>query len=279
MILRKISLLVVTHANIIASEVKWEYLLQKLDKSFENNALFGIWKEPSIFPFSNALIDETQKLNILKTIELLDKTRINQINISHIYNGNVHKELGELFDFELQTIADDFFVKFNQLPISDNIQIGQAQDYLNNLKNLILAQTKTSKVIELFEPLSGNVYQEKLQALVNTINQFISHKTELLRNKKQDIEEARLKDIINKKEIFIVELTQSLTTEQERMSETSRQLEELQLKGIENTQQINSLQQNITTKTQEVNDRDLVIQQLKNEVEGLKNSRLTAKLI
>ena len=186
--LSKMSMLVVTHANKVAREFKWEYLQQKLDGSFINNSLFGIWKESDIFPFGNGVIDGKQKLDILEKINLLDKIPVSRIDISHIYNGNVQKKLGDLFTFELKDIVDINFNKFNQLPTDDIIQISQAKDYLNNLNVLFNDKLNESGIINLFEPLCSIVYQEKLQIQIRQIEDFITQKSELLISKKQIIE-------------------------------------------------------------------------------------------
>lgn len=192
--LKTISRLIVTKADIIASEAKWDYISQKLEGDITDLALFGIWKAPHVLPFSKAVIDETEKVNILESIGLLDQKEVKDIDISHIYNGNIQKELGDLFTFEFKGVAEAFFNNFNQLPVTNNVQVNQAQEYLNNLKNLILNKIEQSKVVELFKPLSTNVYQDKKQIVIDQVNQFVSLKTDFLKSKKQAIEDLWLSD-------------------------------------------------------------------------------------
>lgn len=267
---------IITKSREADFNLEMDFLKGKMNPQ-QSGSLFDTWKNEHLFIISPSSPDilEGHKQAIIQGINDIEFGVPIEIKTDNLYNPLMRQKIRALFDLEHQ----DIFRKNNELMAQD-LEKYNAFD-LDSIKNMEEAverfkvrtnkQADESKFFRTFKELAPDLYNQSKNEFTHAILITVdTEKTKIIN---------KLKEIVHQKESSITELTQSLSMEKERLLEVSERLGLLQTKEIEITQEIQLLKQQLTSKTHELNDRELVIQELRNEVEHLNNTRLTAKRI
>ena len=175
-----------------------KFIKKKLLKPGEDLTVdfWGVAKLENIFLFTEGLIEEFQREEILNGIKHLSAKKLAAVNINSMYDHKMLVKLGGLFDKENNRVFRNEVSKANYLTQIKNAEelsdIDKIKKSINGFSDRVTLEITKSKLLILLKPLAQESYEKSYKKINELLDIEVIKITTLLKEKQSEIKEKKL---------------------------------------------------------------------------------------